>query len=170
VSQIQVVLEKLDADQNEAVGIDPHGNSVTQLYRLQWRQLGDSNSGPNCQNPPPSIINGPGSVARTSRHRVASTGRKESRLPATLLARESRRPVGQIPPETSGSSEETGTDASGASDVVELGDYRNDLWKYSGGQWTWMGGSNLADQPAVYGTQGTPGLGNIPGPRFSAAS
>ena len=63
-----------------------------------------------------------------------------------------------------------GNDASGASDVVELGDYRNDLWKYSGGQWTWMGGSNLADHPAVYGTQGTPGLGNIPGPRFSAAS
>jgi hypothetical protein len=63
-----------------------------------------------------------------------------------------------------------GNDASGVSNLVIGGDYRNDLWKYSGGQWTWMGGSNLADQPAVYGTQGTPALGNIPGPRFTAAS
>ena len=63
-----------------------------------------------------------------------------------------------------------GNDASGVSNLVVGGDYRNDLWKYSGGQWTWMGGSNLADQPAVYGTQGTPALGNIPGPRFTAAS
>jgi hypothetical protein len=30
----------------------------------------------------------------------------------------------------------------------------NDLWKYSAGQWTWVSGSNLADQPGVYGTLG----------------
>jgi hypothetical protein len=44
----------------------------------------------------------------------------------------------------------------------------NDLWEYSGGTWTWMGGSNLADQTAVYGVQGTASPNNIPGPRDSA--
>ena len=41
----------------------------------------------------------------------------------------------------------------------------NDLWKYSAGEWTWMGGSNLANQPATYGTVGVPSAANIPGPR-----
>lgn len=45
----------------------------------------------------------------------------------------------------------------------------NDLWKYSGGQWTWMGGSNLGSQHGVYGTLGVPNSNNIPGARFSAA-
>ena len=54
--------------------------------------------------------------------------------------------------------------------VIVVGSYLNDLWKYSGGQWTWMGGSNLANQPAVYGTQGTTAPGNIPGPRVGSAS
>jgi hypothetical protein len=48
--------------------------------------------------------------------------------------------------------------------------YLNDLWKYSGGQWTWIGGSNLANQPGVYGTQGTAAPGNIPGARNSGVS
>ena len=39
----------------------------------------------------------------------------------------------------------------------------NDLWKYSGGQWTWMGGANVGGQGSVYGTQGTPAPGNYPG-------
>src|ERR1700722_10328180 len=55
------------------------------------------------------------------------------------------------------------SDPSGTT-VLEIGGYLNDLWKYSDGQWTWMGGSNLADQPAVYGTQGTPNQNNVPGP------
>ena len=52
----------------------------------------------------------------------------------------------------------------------------NDLWKYSGGQWAWMCGPNTASQPdgyiqpGVYGTQGTPAPGNVPGPRFDASS
>jgi N-acetylneuraminic acid mutarotase len=46
----------------------------------------------------------------------------------------------------------------------------NDLWKYSAGEWTWMGGSNLANQPGTYGTLGMAAPGNIPGGRFSAAS
>jgi N-acetylneuraminic acid mutarotase len=41
----------------------------------------------------------------------------------------------------------------------------NDLWKYSNGQWTWVAGSNLANQDGVYGTQGVPAPGNIPGGR-----
>jgi hypothetical protein len=44
----------------------------------------------------------------------------------------------------------------------------NDLWKYSGGQWTWMGGSNVANQRGEYGTQGTPSPNNIPGARNQA--
>jgi hypothetical protein len=48
--------------------------------------------------------------------------------------------------------------------------FLNDLWKYSAGQWTWVGGSNLANQPAVYGTQGTAASGNIPGARNSGVS
>lgn len=46
----------------------------------------------------------------------------------------------------------------------------NDLWEYSGGEWTWMGGSNVVQQPGTYGTQGTPAPGNIPGARDSAVS
>jgi N-acetylneuraminic acid mutarotase len=46
----------------------------------------------------------------------------------------------------------------------------NDLWRYSAGQWTWMGGSNSPDQPGVYGTQGVASSSNIPGARFSAVS
>jgi len=41
----------------------------------------------------------------------------------------------------------------------------NDLWKFSGGQWTWMAGSKVISQPPVYGTQGTPAANNIPGAR-----
>jgi hypothetical protein len=48
--------------------------------------------------------------------------------------------------------------------------YFNDLWKYSASQWTWMGGSNNYNQAGIYGTQGTPASGNIPGARFSAVS
>ena len=41
----------------------------------------------------------------------------------------------------------------------------NDLWKYSGGQWAWMGGSKAQNQKGVYGTQGTASASNIPGAR-----
>jgi N-acetylneuraminic acid mutarotase len=48
----------------------------------------------------------------------------------------------------------------------------NDLWKYtpSTGEWTWMSGSNLVDQPGVYGTKGVPAAGNVPGARYLAVS
>jgi N-acetylneuraminic acid mutarotase len=37
-------------------------------------------------------------------------------------------------------------------------------------EWTWMGGSNAANQPGVYGTKGVPAAGNMPGARDDAAS
>jgi N-acetylneuraminic acid mutarotase len=46
----------------------------------------------------------------------------------------------------------------------------NDLWKFSAGEWTWMGGSNLQDQPGIYGTLGVPSSNNIPGSRSGSVS
>jgi N-acetylneuraminic acid mutarotase len=48
----------------------------------------------------------------------------------------------------------------------------NDLWKYnpSTGYWTWVSGSDQSGGFGVYGTQGVPAAGNIPGSRDSAAS
>jgi hypothetical protein len=42
----------------------------------------------------------------------------------------------------------------------------NDLWKYSGGEWTWMSGSNTA----AYGIQSPPVPSNVPQVRDSAVS
>ena len=44
----------------------------------------------------------------------------------------------------------------------------NDLWKYSGGQWTWIGGSNVVNQLGVYGTLGVASANNNPGARTKA--
>jgi len=41
----------------------------------------------------------------------------------------------------------------------------NDLWKYSGGQWTWISGSILGNQAGTWGTKGTPAPNNVPGSR-----
>ena len=46
--------------------------------------------------------------------------------------------------------------------------YFNDLWKYSNGQWTWMSGSNLYNQPGIYGTMGVAAPSNVPGARIQA--
>ena len=67
---------------------------------------------------------------------------------------------------------------------VGFGGELNDLWKFdpklgTNGEWTWMGGSNIAPpsqtfgaagQPGVYGTQGTPSPTNIPGGREQISS
>jgi N-acetylneuraminic acid mutarotase len=47
----------------------------------------------------------------------------------------------------------------------------NDLWKFDrlANEWTWMGGSNTANQPGVYGTLGQPDAKNVPGARSGAA-
>ena len=60
----------------------------------------------------------------------------------------------------------TGLASTGPSCVSPCG--LNDLWKYSAGQWTWVGGSNANNQPGSYGTEGVPALGNVPGARGSA--
>ena len=51
----------------------------------------------------------------------------------------------------------------------------NDLWEYSNGEWTWMGGLNQANGPGtpahlvgIYGTMGVPAPGNQPGARYLA--
>lgn len=46
----------------------------------------------------------------------------------------------------------------------------NDLWMFSGGEWTWMGGPNIANQPGVYGSLGGPGSRNTPGSRYGAVT
>ncbi len=52
----------------------------------------------------------------------------------------------------------------------------NDLWEFNPaiGEWAWMGGSNTVSNlgwvPGVYGTQGTPAPGNVPGTRTTAAT
>jgi hypothetical protein len=46
--------------------------------------------------------------------------------------------------------------------------YLNDLWEYSAGEWTWMGGSSTLDQAGTYGTQGTTSASNTPGSREQA--
>jgi hypothetical protein len=46
----------------------------------------------------------------------------------------------------------------------------NDLWRYSAGEWTWVGGPSTPGQPGIYGTQGTAAPDNIPGARAGAVS
>ena len=48
----------------------------------------------------------------------------------------------------------------------------NDLWKYniSTNQWTWMSGSNMANQPGIYGIKGVPSNSTIPSSRAYSTS
>jgi hypothetical protein len=79
-----------------------------------------------------------------------------------------------VPPPRYGAA--TWTDASGnlclfggiAAPNTTSDTYFNDLWKFSNGQWTWVGGSNTANQSGIYGTLGVAATGNIPGARFNA--
>jgi N-acetylneuraminic acid mutarotase len=52
------------------------------------------------------------------------------------------------------------------------GNFMNDLWEYSpsSGEWTWIGGSNTACSPGVYGTQGMAAASNVPGPRSATST
>lgn len=64
-----------------------------------------------------------------------------------------------------------GNDANGLRCVATFGPcLLNDLWKFSGGQWTWMGGSNIVEAPGAYGTEGVVAAGNNPGARQDAAA
>jgi Galactose oxidase, central domain len=49
-------------------------------------------------------------------------------------------------------------------------DALNDLWEFKGGQWTWVSGANVVNQPAVYGTQGVAAASNVPGAAWSPAA
>src|SRR5262249_787610 len=46
----------------------------------------------------------------------------------------------------------------------------NDLWEFTGGQWTWIAGASTVNQPGIYGTEGTAAASNTPGARWSAAA
>lgn len=47
----------------------------------------------------------------------------------------------------------------------------NDLWKFDGANWTWVGGSDTsASIGGVHGSRGVPGASNYPGWHSSAAS
>jgi sugar lactone lactonase YvrE len=50
--------------------------------------------------------------------------------------------------------------------------YLNDLWKLNptNQMWTWVSGANTANQPGIYGTQGIPSTGNVPGARYESVS
>jgi N-acetylneuraminic acid mutarotase len=58
------------------------------------------------------------------------------------------------------------------SDVNDKQGALNDLWEFnpSTSQWVWMGGSNTVNPSGMYGTQGTPAAGNIPGGRSGSVS
>lgn len=47
--------------------------------------------------------------------------------------------------------------------------FLNDLWRFDGTYWTWMGGSSVANQLGAYGTQGVAAPTNQPGARLTAA-
>jgi N-acetylneuraminic acid mutarotase len=57
-----------------------------------------------------------------------------------------------------------GLDAAGTSGGL------NDLWKFDGSQWVWINGSDLVNQPGLYGTQGMASPANAPGARSFPAS
>jgi hypothetical protein len=44
----------------------------------------------------------------------------------------------------------------------------NDLWKYSSGQWTWVGGLNAGNSAGKYGSLGVAAAGNVPAGRSLA--
>ena len=46
----------------------------------------------------------------------------------------------------------------------------NDLWKYSGGEWTWITGSKVFNAFGRYGTLGTASTHNIPGARSNSVT
>ena len=70
-----------------------------------------------------------------------------------------------------------GLDSKGTSGGTgQIGSVLNDLWKFDPGtsQWTWISGSNVANQNGVYGTQGisnattNAAATNVPGSRWGA--
>ena len=58
----------------------------------------------------------------------------------------------------------SGVDSAGTSGAL------NDLWKFDGTNWTWVSGSNIVNQSAVYGTKGTGAGTNMPGAHYDSVS
>lgn len=48
-------------------------------------------------------------------------------------------------------------------------DYTNDLWRFDGTYWTWIGGSNITNSVGAVGSKGIPSSNNIPRARSSGA-
>jgi N-acetylneuraminic acid mutarotase len=46
----------------------------------------------------------------------------------------------------------------------------NDLWKFDGSNWAWVSGSDLINQPGIYGNKGVASPSNVPGARDGAVS
>jgi len=69
-----------------------------------------------------------------------------------------------------------GTSGTTTTGSLQIGSVLNDLWKYDpvAGQWTWVSGSNLANQNGTYGAQGISNVTtnaaatNVPGARWGA--
>jgi N-acetylneuraminic acid mutarotase len=57
-----------------------------------------------------------------------------------------------------------GLDSTGANGSL------NDLWEFDGSSWTWVSGSNVAEQAGIYGTKGTASSSNFPGGRLGFVS
>jgi N-acetylneuraminic acid mutarotase len=57
-------------------------------------------------------------------------------------------------------------------DSTGTDNYLNDLWRYDPDTdiWTWMSGSDIAEQPGIYGTQGVPSADNVPGARYESVA
>jgi len=50
------------------------------------------------------------------------------------------------------------------------GGFLNDLWKFDGSNWTWVSGSDIREQPGIYGMKGVTDPTNVPGARIHSAS
>jgi N-acetylneuraminic acid mutarotase len=86
--------------------------------------------------------------------------------------------VGNVPGGRSGSAHWTDTSGNfwlfggDGLDSTDSEGLLNDLWKFdpTANEWAWMGGSNTANPPGVYGTLGVSGVGNVPRGRLKPAS
>lgn len=57
----------------------------------------------------------------------------------------------------------------GYDSAADLG-FLNDIWEFSAGEWTWIGGADVANQPGSYGFTGITASGNSPGGRDFATA
>jgi len=46
----------------------------------------------------------------------------------------------------------------------------NDVWRWDGAAWTWVGGPDVENDPGSYGTKGVTAPGNLPSARFQAST